>query len=239
MRLERGEVAVWTASLTGQGAPHWLSAEERARADAALDPRERRRRICARSVLRHVLGVYLGAPPAELALVIGVHGKPELSKGPPFNLSHSGDVMILAVAEAGAVGVDIDRLGRLDGDWSAVTARAFSAGERAQLQQMAEADRSVAALRGWVRKEAYAKARGAGFAYGFPGFTVRLDAGGDGALLVADDRDPQAVAAWSLQDLVAPAGFAASLACEGRPPILRHRAYEDLNSVNGSTPGAA
>jgi 4'-phosphopantetheinyl transferase len=233
MRLGTGEIAVWTAALDGEGALDWLAPQERARADLAIDPQERRRRICARSVLRHILGAYVGAPPGELEFVTDLYGKPRLINGPQFNLSHSGDVMMLAVSAAGPVGLDIDRCGRLDADWREVTDRIFSKGERAQLLQMPEEGRPSAALRGWVRKEAYAKARGAGFAYGFASFTVRLDAGVDGALLVADDKDARAVAAWSLQDLVPPPGFAASLAHEGVAPILDCRAYEDLTTIDG------
>ena len=228
MSSESGEIVVWTAALDGEGVLDWLTPQERARADLAIDPRERRRRVCTRSVLRHILGAYVGAPPGTLEFVTDVHGKPRLINGPQFNLSHSGDVMMLAISGAGPVGVDIDRRGRLDSDWSAVTTRTFSEGERAQLQRMPEADRPDAALRGWVRKEAYAKARGAGFAYGFTAFTVRLDAGGEEALLVADDKDAEAVASWSLQDVIAPPGFAASLAYAGSARGIRHQDYQEL-----------
>jgi 4'-phosphopantetheinyl transferase len=228
MRPGTGEIAVWTAALDGEGAADWLAPQERARADRAVDPEERRRRIRARSVLRHILGACVGAPPGALEFVTGLHGKPSLVNGPQFNLSHSGDVMMLAVCADDPVGLDIDRCGRLDSDWSAVTARTFSEGERAQLQRMPEAERPDAALRGWVRKEAYAKARGAGFAYGFTSFTVRLDAGGEGALLIADDTDAEAVAAWRLQDVIAPPGFAASLAHAGEARAVHYRDYREL-----------
>jgi 4'-phosphopantetheinyl transferase len=228
MRLAAGEIAVWTAALDGEGGGDWLAPQERARADRAIDPQERRRRIRARSVLRHILGAYVGAPPGALEFVTGLHGKPSLTTGPHFNLSHSGDVMMLAICANAPVGLDVDRRGRLDADWRAVAARTFSEDERAQLLRMPEAERPDVALRGWVRKEAYAKARGAGFAYGFTSFTVRLGAGGEGALLVADDKDAGAVAAWSLQDLAPPPGFAASLAYAGSARVVRHREYREL-----------
>ncbi len=228
MRPGTGEIVVWTAALDGEGVRDWLAPQERARADLAIDPQERRRRICARSVLRHILAAYVGAPPGELAFVTEFHGKPRLVNGPQFNLSHSGDIMMLAICADDPVGLDVDRAGRLDSDWSAVTNRTFSEGERAQLLLMPEAERPDAALRGWVRKEAYAKARGAGFAYGFTSFTVRLDAGGDDALLVADDKDGGAVAAWRLRDLVSPPGFAASLAHAGSARAIHYRDYREL-----------
>jgi len=225
MRLEPGEIALWTAALDGEGARDCLAPQERARADQAVDPQERRRRICARSVLRHILGAHVGAPPGALEFVTELHGKPRLVNGPQFNLSHSGDIMMLAVCADGAVGLDLDRRGRLDSDWSAVTTRTFSEGERAQLQRMPEAQRPDAALRGWVRKEAYAKARGAGFAYGFTAFTVSLEPDVGASCLIADDKDAEAAAAWRLCDIDAPGGFAASLAHEGTDRVLSYRSW--------------
>ncbi|MDB5461046.1 MAG: 4-phosphopantetheinyl transferase [Caulobacteraceae bacterium] len=229
MRLGRGEIAVWTAALDGAGVSDCLAPEERARADFAIDPMERRRRVCSRSVLRHILGAYVGLPAAQLEFVTAPHGKPRLVNGPEFNLSHSGETMLLAVSGAGPVGVDVEPCGRLDDDWRGVTRRTFSDAERAQLEQMPDADRPRAALRGWVRKEAYAKARGEGFAYGFPSFTVRLDEGAAGSMLVEDAKDDGAVSGWRLLDLVAPLEFAASLAHGSAECVIAYRSYETLH----------
>jgi 4'-phosphopantetheinyl transferase len=229
MRLGPHEIAVWTVGLDAPDAPDCLTAEELALANRAVDPVHRRRRVRARSALRRILAAYVGAAPAALNFVTAAHGKPHLEGGPPFNLSHSGDTMLLAVATRGTVGVDIEDFGRLDGDWRAVTQRVFSDAERAQLERMAPQDRPGAALRGWVRKEAYTKARGAGFAYGFTAFTVTLDADpSDRSMLLEDAGDPAAPAGWRLRDLVAPPGFAASLAHAGSALPVRYRDYREL-----------
>jgi 4'-phosphopantetheinyl transferase len=177
--------------------------------------------------VRRLLGAYVGLEPGRLAFETGAHGKPRLAAGPEFNLSHSGATMLLAVSGAGALGVDIERRGRLDIDWPEVTRRVFSDAERAQLDRMADAERAAAALRGWVRKEAYAKARGAGFAYDFCAFTVDLEPAASGSLLRADSQDERACAEWLLVDLDSGPGLAASLAYSGQQASILYRSEAD------------
>jgi 4'-phosphopantetheinyl transferase len=228
MRLEAGEIAIWYVPLDRAGELAWLTAAERAMAEAALDPQIRRRRTCARTELRRILGAYIGAYPAAVPLEVDPGGKPRVSGGPPFNLAHCGEVMLLAVSAAGEVGVDLETFGRLDSDWWSIAELAFSTDERRELASLPPAEQSSAALRTWVRKEAYAKARGAGLAYGFRSFTVRMATSVDESILVDDMRDRDAAAAWRVLDLAAPHGFVASLAHAGREAMIRRRSYAEL-----------
>lgn len=78
----------------------------------------------SRGALRVLLARYLDADPRELRFVLGDHGKPRLESEQPetwreggsgpdedlrFNLSHSGELMLLAVTEGREVGVDVER----------------------------------------------------------------------------------------------------------------------------------
>jgi 4'-phosphopantetheinyl transferase len=230
MRLEAGEIAIWYVPLRGAGEFGWLTAPERALTEAALDPLIRRRRICARTGLRRILGAYIGASPPDVPLEVDPGGKPRISGGPPFNLAHCGEAMLLAVSAAGEVGVDLEACGSLDSDWWSIAELAFSTDERRELTSLPPAEQSSAALRTWVRKEAYAKARGAGFAYDFRSFTVRRAGSVDESILVEDMRDRGAAAAWRVLDLAAPHGFVASLAHAGREAMIRHCTYAELFS---------
>jgi hypothetical protein len=63
-------------------------------------------------LLRAVLSGYLGTNPAVVELRRGANGKPALaddSRGPRFNLSHSADLALVAVANR-EVGVDVERI---------------------------------------------------------------------------------------------------------------------------------
>jgi phosphopantetheinyl transferase len=119
MRATEGSVHVWRADLTAieDGVEDLLCADERARAAEILRERNRALWIRSRGVLRALLGRYLERDPRELRFALGPHGKPALShregtvaaEDLRFNLSHSGDLALVAVSAGREVGVDIER----------------------------------------------------------------------------------------------------------------------------------
>jgi len=67
----------------------------------------------ARWALRGVLCRYLGEDPAAIELRLGERGKPMLADPDPplrFNLSHSGELTLIAVCRDREVGVDVQRM---------------------------------------------------------------------------------------------------------------------------------
>ncbi len=136
---------MWRVDLASGGGllEELLCAEERARAERIV--RERNRRLWSRSrgVLRALLGRYLDQDPRALQFELGPHGKPALhgsaEQAPDlrFNLSHSGEIALVAVSAGREVGVDV---------------------ERARERHTAEF------LRTWVAHEAVVKCRGTGLA---------------------------------------------------------------------------
>ena len=81
-----------------------LSADERARASRFVFERDRIRYVAARSFLRHIVAACIGGDPVDLSFSYGPHGRPRLSAShglvPDFNLSHTGDLAMLAVSWA-------------------------------------------------------------------------------------------------------------------------------------------
>lgn len=66
--------------------------------------------IQTRAVLRRELANRLGCTPQEIAFVYSEHGKPSLPGNPLyFNVSHSGDVLCLALHHA-PIGVDVQKM---------------------------------------------------------------------------------------------------------------------------------
>jgi hypothetical protein len=74
-----------------------LGARELERLARFRQAADRERFLLGRGGLRWLLGTLLDCPAAELPLTEGSHGKPELRGGPQFNISHSGDLVLLAV----------------------------------------------------------------------------------------------------------------------------------------------
>lgn len=145
-----------------------LAPSERTRAQRFHHVHDRQRYTAAHGALRTILAAYLEAEPGALAFATGATGKPALDpqahgpRTPAFNLSHSGDHAVLAVARDGAVGVDIEVP-------RARTARAMMLDLLAPRERAAAATLDDAALArafhiAWTRKEACLKAVGSGFA---------------------------------------------------------------------------
>ena len=124
---------------------------------------DRERFLLGRGVLRLTLGHWLGRDPAGLVFHHGAHGKPGLDGAPPFNLSHSGDLVLLAFHATREVGVDVERE-RPGLEWQAIARRTFAPERLARLEALPADQQERAFLAEWCRLEAELKARGTGLA---------------------------------------------------------------------------
>jgi 4'-phosphopantetheinyl transferase len=92
------------------------------------------------------------------------HGRPVLAGGPSFNVSHSHDVAVVALAPPDVlVGIDVEHV-RTRPMLEQLAARVLAADELAHWRTIPVDDRLVAFLRHWTRREAYLKAIGLGIA---------------------------------------------------------------------------
>ena len=160
------------ANWSGQFQQDWylLDAQERRRATALRQDRDRARYVAAHAQLRRQLGARLDIDPAALRFSTGPHGKPALwtaaglspADQPPchFSLSHSADLACLAIAPV-AVGIDLETL-RSVPDLAALLPGSCTSEERAALLALDPGDQAQAFLSLWTRKEAALKAWGLG-----------------------------------------------------------------------------
>jgi 4'-phosphopantetheinyl transferase len=173
---------LWLAELhdaPGDAQLRSLSAAERERAARFVFERDRRRYLAAHCALRHVLATRTGTPAADLQFVEGAFGKPALigERRCAFNLSHSDDVALIALAghdDGDEIGVDLEMLRPMP-DAQALARQNFSTAENAELTATRPEDRSLAFLLGWTRKEACLKAIGSGLSIAPNIFTAGLD----------------------------------------------------------------
>lgn len=187
-RLEVGEIVVWVVPLDQDEAEteaeasdppikamfgDVLSAEEVARAQRLIRPRDRLRFGRCRAAVRRILGDVEGVAPASLKFGAGPHGKPYLDAHRPgsprprleFNVSHSGGLAVVAATRGGPIGVDLERIRGIR-EISRIVDTFFTEYERAQFAKIPEGDRDAAFMRGWTRKEAILKGLGKGLVGG-------------------------------------------------------------------------
>lgn len=169
---------VWEARLD---APDWpgptgLPGAERERAARLAAPRQRRRWIASRWAVRGVLARYLGRDPAEIELRLGECGKPmlaELSLSLRFNLSHSGDLAVVAVSGEREVGVDVERIEPRK-NLLTLARRALPTEDAAAVEAAAPEERLAIFHAAWARREAVAKCLGVGIAAPLPDARVAV-----------------------------------------------------------------
>lgn len=152
-----------------------LPADERSRMDAFQGEAHKRRFVVAHGALRQLLAHYAQQHARALVLALGAHGKPRLAATPAleFNLTHSGELALIAVSRRRAVGVDVESLSRRPFDLQPMARRVLSTPEQEWLAGTSEHSRASAFLQLWACKEAVSKAAGGGFTTGFAG--IRID----------------------------------------------------------------
>ena len=177
---------------------------------------------------RPVLARYAGLPADALPLVADAYGKPRLAapNAPGFNLSHSGEVVLLAIARGADPGIDVEAL-RPRPRALQLAQRYFTAAEAAALARRSEADRQQAFYQLWTAKEAVLKALGRGLAFGLDRVGFALAADGT-TVEPLDFQDAAAPASdWQLHALAPAPGHLGALAWRGAPRTVRLFALAD------------
>ncbi len=170
-----------------------LPAEDQVAVLRFSTPNLQRRATVAKAVTRQILAAYLSEDPASLVFDKNAHGKPNVthSQGLQFNLSHSGECMLLGVCLGEELGVDVEYTAR-NVDVLPIAERFFHQEEVAAIHAAKPADRQDLFYEIWVKKEAFVKAKGRGLSYHLDKFyvsgTVAGKAGVEGgAFEVIDD----------------------------------------------------
>lgn len=207
----------------------WLDPEERTRWKRFLYAAPRRRYALCRAALRALLCGALDTGNGQLSFTFAEHGKPRAQViGRPaaisFNVSHSGNHGLVALAPRGRVGVDVEeRSARYDIDGLSETV--CGPRERADLAAARGDDRLRLFYSLWTLKEALVKATGRGLSCDVARFEIpaAMRRGKPtGTLGFPEMPDVN----WRLHNL-GNAAYAAAVAHEDVP---------DSTAVSGTTP---
>jgi 4'-phosphopantetheinyl transferase len=165
------DVALWRVELSLNAGTadvcRTLAASEIERMARYAQPADRVRFAVARSVLRGILGAHLGHDPAQLQFEVGKYGRPSLVAHPAlsFNVSHSGERVLVALSAVRTVGVDIEAIDPAL-DWCALLELVCAPEEARRIGTVREFYRC------WTAKEALLKATGAGIGEGLKSIDV-------------------------------------------------------------------
>jgi 4'-phosphopantetheinyl transferase len=220
------EIHIWEfrSEIPGSGSDDnasLLSSDERDRAARFRFESDRKRYSVTRARTRMILGAYLQSDPRELRFKYSAREKPSLANASAdirFNVSHSGDQAIVAVANGREIGVDIEQI-RRNVECEQLAERFFSAGERRFIRELPEEKKLYAFFRLWTCKEAFLKAHGTGLSRPLSSFDVKLVDNPGELLRIRGDADEEN--RWSLVEIESASGYPAAVVLEGNLDTMR------------------
>jgi 4'-phosphopantetheinyl transferase len=229
-KLVTGEAHLWWIPLTAPAREielhrRVLPSDESERAGRFYFEEHRLKIIIAHGALRRILSSYIHLPPRELKFTYGPKGKPELSAGQnpdlvTFNLSHSGDLALLAVARNQVLGADVEFI-KPDFGGMEIAERFFSASEVQTLFALDASEQNAAFFSCWTRKEAFIKAVGEGLSLPLDSFDVAFAPGVKPALTRVEGS-PGETSRWRMYDIPADPQYKAALVIEGQEHRLSY-----------------
>lgn len=225
-----GELQLWSVRLSelACSTQAWhalLSPDEQAAVARLCLPQDRQRATLGRGWLRAILGHCIGEAPGRLRFEVGLHGKPRLAmQAPAFSVSHSGDLLLVALAGIDMeIGVDVEQHRQI-ADSAIIAARYFHPHEAQVLEKLATPDRQKAFFDCWTCKESVVKATGLGLAQPLSTFRLRME-DAPGAVRIDWIDASEASEAWFVQTLSPAPGYSAAVAGRGKLltlPKCRH-----------------
>ena len=227
--LEPDQVHLWRIELNKfrQSVPELrleMSNEEISRAGRFVHYKDAENYIVGRSILRRLLGNYLGVDRTKIAIENGEFGKPHVAKHMnakqlKFNVSHSADFCLIAARWGSEIGVDLEKV-REDVMVEGLASRYFAGDEIAELQALPVALRRLGFFLCWTRKEAYVKAKSLGLHIPLDQFAVTLTPGGPVRLRSNDSNE------WSMESLEPAPQYVGALVTARTPVAVSYCHYE-------------
>jgi 4'-phosphopantetheinyl transferase len=181
-----------------------MTAEEQARADRFYFERDRQRYLVTRALVRTVLSRYAPVAPTDWRFEPNEHGRPLIvnddaaARSLSFNLTHTDDLIALAVTRGREVGIDTENIER--GAPLDVADRYFAPSEVRDLRALRATQQPLRFFELWTLKESYIKARGMGLAIPLRHFAFDLRDERRVSLAIAPElQDP--TERWALRQL--------------------------------------
>ncbi|MFK7921045.1 MAG: 4'-phosphopantetheinyl transferase superfamily protein [Bacteroidia bacterium] len=231
-KIEAKQIHIWRASLDLSELKirdllKTLSLEERERASRFHFEKDRKRFISGRGSLRQILALYLGKQAQDIEFAYTANGKPLIqtslgAEALKFNLSHSGEWMLLAISMDREIGIDIEHI-RHNIEVQEIAQRFFSPAEIRSLEQLHGIEQVERFYRYWTRKEAFIKAIGMGISFPLEQVDVFQQSGKLWSpVQIVGNRDNPA---WYSKDIFLAQDYMAAIVVEGDDCELSYREF--------------
>ena len=149
-----------------------LNEKEVKKSKAYHNSDDRWRYLCGKILCKLLIAEYLGLDKKSIDFSIDCYGKPHFcndeSENIFFNISHSDDIVLLAFSRDNELGVDIEKIRKID-DYNELANNFFSCEEQQHIRKNNSIDVFYEI---WSQKEAYLKAKGIGILNGLNYFSV-------------------------------------------------------------------
>ena len=215
-RINLHHVDLTMAAQWEAAALAWLDGTEQKRREQLHTTTQKREFTLCRSALRHLVCCRLGCWNGQLTFGRQPRGKPfAIVKGAAhpvaFNVSHSGQHGLVALAQGGSLGVDVEER-RQRVHQEGIAARMFAPEEQDTLSSTPEERRLFTFYRFWTLREAVGKALGCGLTAGSEAFVLpQAIRCGAASGIVTLNSPPRT--RWWVRDL-GTACFAAAVSCK-------------------------
>lgn len=217
IEIEEYQVHVWqanmnTPSIHPKEISKALSPDELERANKLKFPKDREHFILRRYQLCLILSKYCGCQPHELMFRYNSYKKPFIYmpefKGVKFNMSFSGDLMLVGLSKQNDLGIDIEKVHEMH-DLENIAVENFSLQELKYLN--GTLDKTNTFFKIWTRKESFIKATGKGMYHPLKSFCVDINSSGSYEHLVIFNH-PMESKLWRTAELNTSDGYIASMA---------------------------
>jgi 4'-phosphopantetheinyl transferase len=197
--LKSGEIHLWLAYYEDINDEHLLAEyrellneSERKREPRFYFPKDRRRYLVTRALVRTTLSRYAASAPADWMFSTNAYGRPEIANATiadsqlSFNVSHTHRLIVLAVTNGCTIGVDVENTSSRSVSID-IADRYFAPVEVAALGEIASDQQLDRFFEFWTFKESYIKARGMGLSLPLDKFSFQFPH--DGAVRFAIDPE--------------------------------------------------
>jgi 4'-phosphopantetheinyl transferase len=231
--VDIGEVHVWTARAPAEIANRHslervLSETEKTAASRFYFERHRLSYIFSHAALRNILSGYIDRRPEELQFGQNSFGKPHLIGAGAadtlnFNMSHSGDVVLVGVTRERLIGIDVEMVRPMK-DFASIARLNFTPEECAFIENATGAQQ-YAFFKSWARKEAVIKAVGKGLSMPLNTFDASIPPDEEGRRLTLPADAPE-IESWWLTDLGVPEGYVGAVVVEQSLAALVYKTWQ-------------